>query len=188
MILLSVTAALPPLWAEPVAEKPVMRDVVTTLGEPQAGQPGIANPIKSLKSIEKAPELERPEPVSILTRCAFLSSQGVTAVIPKGSVLHVPPRLKDQTRMVEGNRVVIWPQFFRRNRGWITTVEVSRGQAAGTEPIPERTLEAVRENPRVVIATLQGGPISVLLPEVPAPGEEAPAQPDSEVAISNSNK
>lgn len=188
MILFASAAALPPLCAEPAAGQPLMRDVVTTVSQAEASPGGILNPIQALKPIEKAPVLKSPEPVSILTRCAFLSSQGVTALIPKGSVIHVPPRLKGQVRMVEGNRVVIWPEFFRRNRGWVTTVEVTRSQASGVEPIPERTLEAIRKNPRVVIATLQGGPISVLPPKEPEPGQEQPVQPDTEVAISSSTK
>ena len=49
-----------------------------------------------------------------------------------------------------------------QNRGWITTVEVSRVQAEGNLAIAEETRERIGKSMNLVVATYMGGPISVL--------------------------
>ena len=63
---------------------------------------------------------------------------------------------------VPGNKVVGWLEFYTLNRGWITTVEVSRVQAEGKEPLAEDITENLSKSRNLVIATYSTGPISIL--------------------------
>jgi hypothetical protein len=54
------------------------------------------------------------------------------------------------------------------NRGWITTVEVSRTQAEGNLEIEKDIRNRIAESTNLVVATYQTGPISVLPLKVPA--------------------
>ena len=60
-----------------------------------------------------------------------------------------------------------WMDFFTLNRGWITTVEVSRVQAEGNEALAEEISTRIGKSTNLVVATYMGGPISVLPPKVP---------------------
>jgi hypothetical protein len=109
------------------------------------------------------------KPVSLLERSEFLSFNGLSTLVPKGSLLNVPDHLSPRTRMVDGNPIVPWAEFFRHNRGWITTMEVSRKQAEADEPLAEETLKSIAKSPLLVVATMAGGPITVLhKPTTPA--------------------
>lgn len=99
-------------------------------------------------------------------------------------MLHVPKSLAGRLGMQEGSQIGSWTEFLNANRGWIRTVAVTRVQAEGNEPMPEAVLKSFVKEQRVVIATYQEGPISVLplkVPETPVAGEPgariaAPAQ------------
>jgi hypothetical protein len=86
--------------------------------------------------------------------------------------------------MQEGSRIGSWTDFLNANRAWIRTVPVTRIQAEGNDPMPEGVLKSFLKEQRVVIATYQEGPISVLplkVPETPVAGgpdanAAAPAQ------------
>jgi len=58
--------------------------------------------------------------------------------------------------------LVGWTDFLTANRGWITTVEVSRTQAEGNEAMNEELADRIGKNRNMVVATYKGGPISVL--------------------------
>ena len=48
------------------------------------------------------------------------------------------------------------------NRGWISTIEVTRVEAEGNQALSEETQERVAKSRKLVVATCFGGPISVL--------------------------
>ena len=143
---------------------------------------------ESLDTIEapppqaKTPTGTRPEwkPVNILERSEFLSFNGLGTLVPKGSVLHVPAGYRNRIGMAAGARIVPWAEFYRANRGWLSTHEVSRKQAEAEQPLTEAALESIAKSSTVVVATLAGGPITVLRPppEEAAPtAATAPVQP-----------
>lgn len=153
--------------AEP-ARKVEMRDVVTH-DALAARHAKAATPFKEpdFKPEAAAPagagkERKPWKAVSLLERSEFLSYNGLTTLVPKGAILNVPPTYAQRTHMVEGVPVVRWSEFYRRNRGWITTLEVSRKQAEADEPLSEETLKSIAKSNSVVVATLAGGPITVL--------------------------
>jgi hypothetical protein len=74
-------------------------------------------------------------------------------------------------------KIVSWADFFAANRGWISTVEVSRVQAEGNKPLAEESQKFMSTSRNLVVATYQGGPISVLPLKVPdEKSKDAPAQ------------
>lgn len=74
--------------------------------------------------------------------------------------------------MQPGAKIVGWSDFFTANRGWITTVEVSRVQAEGNLAIAEETQERIGKSRNLVVATFMGGPISVLPLKEPKEAKE----------------
>ena len=131
-------------------------------------------------------ESEPWKPVGLLERSEFLSFRGLITLVPKGAVLHVPESYRSRVGKAPGGKIVTWPEFLRLNRGWIGTLEVSRQQAEAEQPLSEETIEALNENPRLVVATLSGGPITVIktpskpvVPEIPADTEVAPQPVDA---------
>lgn len=110
---------------------------------------------------EPAPQ-EKWKPIDLLDRSEFLSFNGLATLVPKGAVLHIPPAYRSRIQLAENARIVTWAEFFRHNRNWISTFDVSRKQAEADTPIDETTWESLSKMTNVVIATLAGGPITVL--------------------------
>jgi hypothetical protein len=110
----------------------------------------------------------------LISRSDILCFQGRATLVPKRAVLHVPKSLSGRLGMQEGSQIESWTEFLNANRGWIRTVAVTRIQAEGNDPMPEAVLKSFVKEQRVVIATYQEGPISVLplkVPETPVAGE-----------------
>lgn len=91
----------------------------------------------------------------------ILCYRGNLTLLPQRSVLHLPETLKARFGAVDGAAVVPWATFLQNNRGWIRTMEVTREQAMGEAPLPAETTAAFESSTSVIVATFQGGPISV---------------------------
>ena len=52
-------------------------------------------------------------------------------------------------------------------------MEVSRPQAEGNVPIDPKIAESIAKSSNLVVATYQGGPISVLPPKAPAENDKS---------------
>lgn len=120
-------------------------DPIAKLEPAKGGDPAKANPVPGL-----------------LAGSDILCFGGKATLVPKRAILNQPASLADRVKMQPGAKFQIWPEFITSNRGWITTVEVSRAQAEGREPLSEDTLKSFQDSPNLVVATYQGGPISVL--------------------------
>lgn len=107
------------------------------------------------------------KPESIIARSEILCYRGQATLVPKRSVIHIPKGLSDRLVLQEGARLVTWIDFFHANRAWIRTVQISRIQAEGKKPLDEAILESFEKESRLVVATFQEGPISVLPLKVP---------------------
>lgn len=110
-------------------------------------------------------------PVDILKRSELLCYGGLATLVPKGALAHVPKTLAGRIGMQDGAKFVTWPDFFAANRGWITTLEISRKQAEGREPLTEATLKSFAKETRLVVATYAECPITLNVykaPEGPA--------------------
>ena len=177
--LLVFSVLFPVLEAEtPPPPRPVMRDVMTHDAIVEAARKAReANPMPVFKPVEGADPTVATRPQGLLSRSDILCFQGRATLVPKRSLIHVPAEMKDRLGMKEGHQIGSWIEFLNANRAWIRTVPVTRVQAEGREPIAKETLDSFEKEKRLVIATYQDGPISVLplQPPPPAPGQTGPA-------------
>jgi hypothetical protein len=142
-----------------------------------------------LRSVQQADPMLKMEPAKgqdpakenrvpdLLSQSDFLCFGGRATLVPKRAILHIPENLAERLKMQAGTPIQSWADFFAANRGWITTMEVTRAQSEGREVFDEDTAKRLQDSVQVVVATFQGGPISVLPPKV-----EAPATTDAENA------
>lgn len=162
------------------APKPVMRDAAThdQLAS-QLGRLQAQDPIKKFTPSQgKDPSVEN-QPGDLLSRSDMLCFNGLATLVPKEAILVIPPRYADRVGMRSGAKIVTWQDFYIANRGWITTQEISLAQAEGKVALAEPVTEKLAKSSNVVVATLQGGPISKLAPKpepAPQPGQ-APQKP-----------
>lgn len=127
-----------------------------------------SDPMKQFKPSEGKDPSKENQPTDLLSRSDMLCFNGTATLVPKGSILVTPPLFSDRIGMRSGAKIVTWLEFLSLNRGWITTHEISLAQAEGKEPLSEAATEVLRKSTSVVVATLQGGPISKLAPQAPA--------------------
>jgi hypothetical protein len=106
-------------------------------------------------------------PKDLVADSDILCFGGSATLVPKRAILNMPKNLADRLKFQPGSKIQSWSDFFALNRGWITTVEVSRIQAEGNKPLEVEISDRVRKSANLVVATYQGGPISVLPPKVP---------------------
>lgn len=102
------------------------------------------------------------QPINLLEQSDIICFGELATLVPKRAILATPANHKERLSMKPGVRIVGWSEFFALNRGWITTVEVSRIQAEGREPIGEETQERIGKSTNLIVATFMAGPISVL--------------------------
>lgn len=167
-------AAQLPAGAQEARPKPVFRNAAThesiveanrKAAEENKDQPELFKPVDPAQQAE-----QKPEKRSLLASSEIFCHGGKATLVPKGAVIHLPKNLSDRLVMGEGAKFVTFTDFMAENRSWITTSPVTRRQAEGKEPLPESLLKSFAKETRIVVATLQEGPISVLPPKV----EEAP--------------
>lgn len=178
ILTLGLAAALPLLGEElPERKTQPMRDVAThgqlsqSLRMAQQNDP-VRNIGPAIGQVEEDP-FKHYEGRDLVKDSIILCYRGSLTLLPKRSVLHLPDALKSRFEAVTNAAVVTWPDFYKVNRGWIRTVEVTRDQAMGAAPLDDEMLTAFETSASVVVATFKGGPISVkpyIAPEI-APTE-----------------
>ena len=155
----------------------VMRDAVTHDALAQKLRMSAHNdPIRNLgPAIGKTDEdpAKRVNDRDLIKESTVLHYRGFLTLVPKRAVVHMPENLEDRMKIGEKVQVQSWSDFFKGNRGWIRTLEVTRDQAMGLAPIDEATVTALRESTQVVVATFKGGPISVMPYTEPEPETSA---------------
>lgn len=161
------------------AEQPVMRDAATHEQLSEALRVAInKGPLAEMKPAPGPDPSKVNIPENIVKTSDFLSFSGRATLVPKKAILHVPANMADRVKLQPGSQIQTWADFYAMNRAWVTTVEVSRVQAEGNQALPEATLERIAKSSTLVVATYQGGPISVLPLKVPAPAVD-PANPET---------
>jgi hypothetical protein len=171
--ILAVLTALPGTGAEvPPSKIAAMRDVVTHDQIVEAARKAREeNPMPVFKPVEGADPTVITRPQSLIARSEILSFQGKSTLVPKRAVIHIPKEMSDRLGMKDGYQIGSWLDFLNANRAWIRTVPVTRVQAEGREPMPEETIKSFEKEKRLVVATYQDGPISVMPLKVPPPVE-----------------
>lgn len=128
-----------------------------------------ARDVDPIKSLEPSTTSEDPSvkqaPVNLLDQSDIICFQGLATLVPKRAILFIPPQYKSRCTFEKGSKLVPWTEFFVKNRGWITTVDVTEEHMLGKKAIDEKTQEQMLKGSNIVVATFQNGPISVLPPK-----------------------
>ena len=98
------------------------------------------------------------------SRHFYLVSQGLCTRIPKESILHLPGKYRASVGQRPEGRQVNWIEFLSANRSWLKHQNVTWAQVLGTAPLARTTLDSLAIEGRLVIATYQGGPVTVVSP------------------------
>lgn len=160
-----------------LAAAPPMRDAATheqlALTYRQASQQDPMNKQAPSKGPDPS-TVNRPK--DLISESDFICFNGAVALVPKRAILQTPKNLMDRLKYQQGAKLMSWGEFYALNRGWITTVEVSRSQAEGNIPLPPETQKQIVKSGNLIVATYQSGPISVLPLKVPVekPATEIP--------------
>lgn len=134
------------------------------------------DPMKKFTPSEGKDPSKENQPQDLLSRSDMLSHDGLATLVPKGSILVTPPLHAAKVGMKDGLKIVTWLEFLAVNRGWVTTQEITLPQAEGKTPLSDAVSENLRRSTTVVVATLQGGPISKLAPQPTATEPAAPTK------------
>jgi hypothetical protein len=124
------------------------------------------NPLANCKVDGGQDPTKQNRPVNIIEDSDIISFNGLTTLVPKRAILVIPDSVRNRIgKHVPGHRMVTWKEFHTANRGWISTVEVSRKQAEGQQDLPEAVTKRMTRSTNLMVATYQNGPISVLPPK-----------------------
>lgn len=153
----------------PVSAEPgVMRDaathdqIVATMRKAQQN-----DPMKSLAE-SKLEDPAKNMPKDLISQSDFISYGGFATLVPKRAILQIPKEFAERIKYVQGSQIVGWSDFLAANKGWITTLEISRAQAEGNAALPEETNKQLSTCTSLVVCTYKGGPISMLPLKAPA--------------------
>lgn len=170
---MKTTIALLLAWSGGAIAAPPMSDPVTP--EQMAERQKIS-PASTIQQAQAAAtvdaKVERAGEQSLIKQSDILHDGRNWTIVPKGAVLHVPGPMAPRVGAKPLGTLLAWNEFLAANRAWISTEEVTFDQAAGKKPLNEAHKDYWSTQTKVIVATLQGGPISVRLP---APIEPAPA-------------
>ncbi len=150
------------LWAaSAVLAEPELRDRVTPV---ELERIRAASPFDALVDAAARQARAAADPQVLDEGSEILHDGTRWTLAPKGAVLHVPPTHATRIGTAPSGRGTPWAEFLRANIAWLTTEEVTFAQAAGREALPEERTRAWTSGDKVVVATYQGGPISVRKP------------------------
>lgn len=102
-----------------------------------------------------------PDGLGLLEMSTVIQRGETFALLPKDSVVWCPPTLQVHLVSVPSGKFTDWRAFLVANRAWITTLEVTRDQITGKSPLPAKIIERYRKGNLLVVATFQGGPVSL---------------------------
>jgi hypothetical protein len=185
LIVISLTGSLAVATAAPP-----MRDAATheqlSLAYRKASQ---QDPMRKQAPAKGPDPSTATPPTNLIADSDVICFNGNVALVPKRAIIQIPKNYEDRLKYQPGAKLMGWTEFYSLNRGWITTVEVSRGQAAGTIPIADETRKQISKSGNLIIGTYQGGPISVLPPKAPAETTpKTPAETASKTAAETTTK
>ncbi|WAC18066.1 hypothetical protein OVA24_12545 [Luteolibacter sp. SL250] len=103
----------------------------------------------------------QPQGFGLLEMSTPLEGGGEFILLPKDSVIWCPPGLRSHMVSSPSGKFTDWLTFFSANRAWITTMDVTHDQITGKTPLHPDTMERYRKGNLLVVATFQGGPISI---------------------------
>lgn len=151
-----------------LAAVPAMRDAATHVELAQLCRKASQEEPTRKLVLAKGPDpstVNRPK--DLISESDIICFNGAVTLVPKRAILQIPKTLPDRFKYQQGAKLMSWADFYAINRGWITTTEVSRAQAEGNAPLTPETQKQLAKSGNLIVATFQGGPISVLPLKVP---------------------
>ena len=106
----------------------------------------------------------------------YLVSQGLCTRVPRESILHLPERFQDSIRENPEGKQVSWIAFLTANQSWLRRQDVTWQQVLGNVAFAPSTLKGLASDDRLVIATYEGGPVTVLSQGLDKSGGKEPNQ------------
>jgi hypothetical protein len=101
---------------------------------------------------------------SLWSRSHILFDGEKFTVIPIGSILHLPPALRDRIVEQPQGEFTFWPNFLKRNSAWLAAREVPLELARGDQAALKSMERSLAADPRLHVAVHRGGPITLLEP------------------------
>jgi len=89
----------------------------------------------------------------------IIGHDGAITLVPKGAILHVPERLRASVGAVSG-RILPWAEFASSYPSVVEPLAVTLENVSGVVPLSAEALAAVAKSDRIVVALLNGGPVS----------------------------
>ncbi len=153
-----------PLMGEPAQPKPAFRDAATN--ETLTAEYREVSKKDPMGKFEKT-KGEDPSVVNqvgnLLDNSELITFNGNTTLVPKNAIIRIPEKYKSRVNNYkQGSKILSWVDFYRLNRGWISTIEVSFSQAKGLVTVSGKEMDTLNESGNLVVAVLRNGPISVL--------------------------
>jgi hypothetical protein len=158
--------------AEPVKSRPSQADLEKAMAS--RSNPLLNHELAKVVAPESIAKKKRVNELGgLVQRSTILAYGGFWTLVPKGSVLHVPPIFLSRLSSHPDGKLLPWSDFYNRNRGWIFIQPVGIANARGEVALSEKIAESNKAVGRVVVAVLHNGPISVKAPLSPVAGETA---------------
>jgi hypothetical protein len=153
-----------PLMGEPAQSKPAFRDAATN--ETLTAEYREVSKKDPMGKFEKT-KGEDPSVVNkvgnLLDNSELITFNGNTTLVPKNAIIRIPEKYKSRVNNYkQGSKILSWVDFYRLNRGWISTIEVSFTQAKGLATVSGKEMDTLEESGNLIVAVLRNGPISVL--------------------------
>jgi hypothetical protein len=98
---------------------------------------------------------------SVVGQSTILHDGKHWTLVPNGSVVHIPAKLKSKVHSKPVGTLLPWQDFLARNKTWLTAAEVTFDQAAGNEPLPGSSLDEWKRSGKLVVTVHHMGPISI---------------------------
>lgn len=161
--MISITETLPAQQARDVTREETLRQ-----------QAGTAPTLKSYLQTKAKPLTNKPPAIqsSLWTHSIILSDGEKYTLVPVGSILHLPETLRSKVLTKPTGEFTFWPNFLQLNEAWLGAQEVSLKMSRGDAKEAKILLQRVAKDPRLLVATHQGGPITIL---EAAPAKSAPS-------------
>ena len=152
-----------PTTRPPIRDLPTEAELNLTLKQSQQQLAGTTYVPQAVG--EKAKESASQD---LMKSSEILCFAGAMTLVPKHAVLQIPKNLAVRLKQDPGAQLVTWSDFYPANRSWINTIEVTFEQAEGKVPLSAQTNDLMTKSGKVIVATYNGNPISVLTTNVAA--------------------
>ncbi len=140
------------------------RDVIDeqTLRKQAAATPSFKTQLskKARPLTNQAPAIQS----SLWTNSIIITDGEKFTLVPVGSILHLPAKLRPRIIAKPQGDFTFWPSFLKRNQTWLGAKEVSLSLSRGNVREAGALQKSLVGDQRLLVATYKGGPITVLEP------------------------